>query len=185
MFGIQAGANGQSGSTVFGIELDLSVRSRRHQHLLCIFRAYVSSTATCARTTWHADRRSGGGNPQGRTLLYGKAGAAFGSDDLTARPVSPPAGLCNNGPKFGWTVGAGVEHALVGNWTIKGEYDYLAFGDTRFSVPASAFNPGAPVLVVPLTSSNVSQDIHQFKIGVNYKLGADPRSVDPVWHQAR
>ena len=190
LFGIQAGANGQSGSTVFGIELDLSASDLDGANTCFAFSAAYVPSNCHVRTNYMGTLTGRLGvavGPQGRTLLYGKAGAAFESSQVDATPnfngISVLPSSANNGLRFGWTVGAGVEHALVGNWTIKGEYDYLAFGDTRFSVPASAFNPGAPVLVVPLTSSNVSQDIHQFKIGVNYKLGADPRSVDPVWHQ--
>ena len=187
LFGIQAGANGQSGSTVFGIELDLSASDLDGANTCFAFSAAYVPSNCHVRTNYMGTLTGRLGvavGPQGRTLLYGKAGAAFESSQVNATPnfngffVLPSS--ANNGPRFGWTVGAGVEHALVGNWTIKGEYDYLAFGDTRFSVPASLVSPGA--LVVPLTSSNVSQDIHQFKIGVNYKLGAEPRAADPVWH---
>jgi opacity protein-like surface antigen len=188
--GVQAGANAQSGSTVFGIELDLSLADLDGTNTCFAASALYVSSNCHVRTNYMGTLTGRLGvavGPQGRTLLYGKAGAAFESSQLSAQPnfngtlFFPPSSV-NNGPKFGWTVGGGVEHALAGNWSVKAEYDYLAFGDTKFSVPVSVV-PG-PALFAPAAGSNVSQDIHQFKVGVNYKLGGDPRAVDPVWaHQ--
>lgn len=188
LVGMQAGVNGQSGSTVFGIEFDVSAADLDGTNTCFAFSsAYVSSNCH-VRTNYMGTLTGRLGvavGAQGRTLIYGKAGAAFESSQLNAQPnftglLLPSS--ANNGPKFGWTVGAGIEHALIGNWSVKAEYDYLAFGDTRFTVPVSAFNPAAPVLVASVNPSSVSQDIHQFKIGVNYKLGADPGNSDPIWH---
>src|SRR5436190_19466910 len=89
LFGIQAGANGQSGSTVFGIELDLSASDLDGTNTCFAFSpAYVSSNCH-VRTNYMGTLTGRLGvavGPQGRTLLYGKAGAAFASSNLTAQP---------------------------------------------------------------------------------------------------
>jgi len=36
---------------------------------------------------------------------------------------------------WGWTVGASIEYALSQNWSLKGEYLYVNFGNTSY------FNP--------------------------------------------
>ena len=89
----------------------------------------------------------------GQGMIYGKGGVAWivnrhsNTGSVTtvecAEPVSnlpnPPQCLASNTfftafnwtgkeTSVGWTIGAGVEWAMWGNWTIKGEYDYLDFG---------------------------------------------------------
>ncbi|MFB9263241.1 carbohydrate porin [Bradyrhizobium erythrophlei] len=68
----------------------------------------------------------------------------------------------------GWTVGAGAEFALSGNWTAKIEYDYidlsrrtLGLGD--FGMPGVTIDPR----------------IHLLKFGLNYQLGDSPWSATP------
>ncbi|WP_247565691.1 outer membrane beta-barrel protein [Bradyrhizobium sp. 151] len=37
--------------------------------------------------------------------------------------------------RFGWTVGAGIEQALTPAWSLKFEYDYMSFDETRLATP--------------------------------------------------
>ncbi|TMJ63391.1 MAG: porin family protein, partial [Alphaproteobacteria bacterium] len=71
LFGIQAGANGQSGSTVFGIELDLSASDLDGTNTCFAFSpAYVSSNCH-VRTNYMGTLTGRLGvavGPQGRTL---------------------------------------------------------------------------------------------------------------------
>ncbi|MGN1286259.1 MAG: carbohydrate porin [Bradyrhizobium sp.] len=69
----------------------------------------------------------------------------------------------------GWTVGAGAEFALSGNWTAKLEYDYidlsrrtLGLGD--FGMPGVSIDPR----------------LHLLKFGLNYQLGDSPWSATPT-----
>ena len=58
----------------------------------------------------------------------------------------------------GWTVGAGIEFALVGNWTAKAEYLYVDLG--KLSCGAGC---GAPV-------DNVSFTANIVRGGINYRF---------------
>jgi opacity protein-like surface antigen len=127
---------------------------------------------------------------QGRTLLYAKGGAAY--EHVSAHATANGAfgaiflganGTQNtDGPKTGWTVGGGVEHAIGGNWSVKAEYDFLSFGDARLTTPTSAVVfPNGSGFFVPGVVTSTSQDIHEFKVGLNYKLGGDSRSWDHEW----
>jgi opacity protein-like surface antigen len=133
--------------------------------------------------------RAGWSIERGRGLIYVKGGAAFainnyefggqmGFTSCNTFVVNATSGLgsCTgfnppqtsffsfNGSesRVGWTAGIGLEWAILDNWSVKLEYDYLDFG-TR-SVP---LNGGSS------TFSNLSmnQRINEVKLGVNYLFG--------------
>ena len=76
--------------------------------------------------------------------------------------------------RAGWTVGAGVEYELIGNWTVKLEYLYANFGTAQYINPAVSLPGGftVPTRDVPLSESIA-------RIGVNYKFGA-ARSMQDI-----
>jgi opacity protein-like surface antigen len=119
--------------------------------------------------------------PTGRTLLYGKAGLAV-VDDVIAVQGNYQFGLTpsttsTNYAQWGWTLGAGVEHALTPAWSLKLEYDYMQFANHGIATPASTnvLDVDAGILgTVGPSTSTAQQTIHAFKIGMNYHWGADP-----------
>ena len=68
----------------------------------------------------------------------------------------------------GFLVGAGIEHALTRNWTVKLEYNYVDFGSRFLNLHMT---PGDEPI-------NVSESVvkHTFKVGANYlfDLGGAP-----------
>ena len=75
---------------------------------------------------------------------------------------------------WGWTVGAGVEQAVSPAWSVKLEYGYLNFGSASLSTPATFSTTAAGIATaVPANTASVRQSLHEFKIGLNYKIGAD------------
>src|SRR5205085_2045442 len=81
--------------------------------------------------------------PEGRTLLYAKGGAAWERQNIDATTNGDLGfglgAVSSSAWRFGWTAGGGVEHALTGNWSLKAEYDYLAFGTAKVATPDSLF----------------------------------------------
>ena len=63
-------------------------------------------------------------------MLYGTAGVAWGH--ITSPPLASLDGW-----RTGWTVGAGIEHALPRNWSAKVEYRYTDLGRASSSTPSS------------------------------------------------
>ena len=59
-----------------------------------------------------------------RFLPYVTGGAAFGNIQ-----ASTPGFAGSSTTNLGWTVGAGIEFALAGNWTAKAEYLYVDLGN--------------------------------------------------------
>ena len=70
----------------------------------------------------------------------------------------PAFGLTGSSSKsqFGWTFGAGLEYAFMGNWTAKLEYLYVDLG---------SFNAGIAPIV-----NNVSFKESIVRAGINYRF---------------
>jgi outer membrane protease len=72
--------------------------------------------------------------------------------------------------------GRGVEYALTPAWSVFAEYDYLGLRSANIqNLGSTTVSPIAVITsVTPPGSSSVAQNIQEFKLGLNYKLGADP-----------
>lgn len=183
--GGQIGVNWQAGVVVVGLEADFSWADLDGTNT-CLAVSGFFISANC-----HVDTRSFGTltgrvgttlGPSGRTLLYAKGGAAWVHSDVditnnnnnfVGGGVAPSTTTSNSDTQWGWTIGAGMEHALTSNWSVKAEYDFLSFGDSDVATPpSSAVSIGGRVTPIPANTASVSQDIHQFKVGLNYRFGA-------------
>jgi outer membrane immunogenic protein len=115
----------------------------------------------------------------GPALFYATGGLAYGrvtTDlDFFALPGLNTAVGRFSEDRWGWTVGAGIEAQLVGNWTGKLEYLYVDLGTV--SGATIAVGPGGFAGRAFAFSSGVHD--HIVRLGVNYKLG-DPVYVAPA-----
>lgn len=135
-------------------------------------------------------------DPAGRTLVYGKGGLAWSASDVSISPGN--AFLSYNNPAvpltgepllqgdatslasraWGWTIGAGVEHALSPAWSLKAEYGYHRFQGRHIATPATSdITVDGVVTQIGSSTAKVTQDLHVFKLGVNYHFGHDPASA--------
>ncbi|WP_420133218.1 outer membrane beta-barrel protein [Rhodopseudomonas sp.] len=181
--GLQAGYNWQApgSNVVLGVEADVSAIDSNGTQTCLAFSGYFLS-ANCrvrqdvtASLTGRLGVAVGAG---GHTLLYAKGGAALLHDrkDITINPVGEPFVTSLSDTRVGWTVGAGVEHAIAPAWSVKLEYDYADFGKSTIDVPPSFFQILPPLsfyAAIPATTTRVSQDVHLFKLGLNYRVNAD------------
>lgn len=114
---------------------------------------------------------------EGHTLLYGKAGGAWLNEDVditTNGGFRFPA-TSTNRTTWGWTAGAGVEQALTPAWSLRLEYDYLHFGSFGIATPTGAMlEPSGRFFETSPTTTNLTQNVHEVKLGVNYRFNADP-----------
>jgi outer membrane immunogenic protein len=105
-----------------------------------------------------------------RVLLYATGGLAYG-DVRTAESINNTAtaqAFSTTDTRVGWTVGAGVEGAIGGNWTAKAEYLYMDLGRT-----SGSYLTNFPALGGGFISSNYSSRITDniLRVGVNYRFG--------------
>jgi outer membrane immunogenic protein len=98
-----------------------------------------------------------------RVLLYATGGLAYGqvNSSETVGTVVPSAFSASN-TNVGWTVGAGIEGVISGNWTARLEYLYVDLG----TVSGSFTLPSTNVISY---NSRITDNI--LRVGVNYKFG--------------
>ena len=97
-------------------------------------------------------------------LLYVTGGLAVGRESFSQSTAILAPFVENTSfatTRAGWTVGAGVEYAFAPQWSAKLEYNYMDFG-----TQAVSFAPGF--------STDIDQQIHAVKFGINYKFGGNP-----------
>ena len=114
--GLQSGYSWQIGSFVFGGETDLQLSDADHR-----FAGWKFSNP------WFGTLRARAGIATGNLLFYGTVGLAYGT--LAAKN---PAGVSESRTSAGWAAGAGVEVALMANWTARAEYFYVDLNDLSF-----------------------------------------------------
>jgi outer membrane immunogenic protein len=120
-------------------------------------------------------------------LAYVTGGLAYGqvkaADTVTGTNVTNPGGQGVNGgtiltpvtasfgnssTRVGWTIGAGVEGAIGGNWTAKLEYLYIDLGNISGSFVIPVVAPSGN-FVTASYNSHVTDNV--LRVGVNYRWG--------------
>ena len=122
------GYNYQTGSFVWGLEGDIAWSDVKGS-VAC------GLGLTCETANrWLGTARGRLGYAFDRLLPYITGGGAFGNVRASINP-GPIVSATNT--RIGWTVGAGLEYAFLGNWTAKIEYLYVDLGsfDTGFTAP--------------------------------------------------
>jgi outer membrane immunogenic protein len=148
MAGGTLGYNWQSGAIVYGIEADLDWSNVKGDV------ACPAGIAVCeAKSPWLATFRGRLGYAMDRWLPYVTFGGAYGK--VTANMIAATTDSVSKN-QLGWTVGGGVEHAVMGNWTAKLEYLYVDLGSFDVAV--------APAV------NNISFKEHVVRAGLNYKF---------------
>jgi outer membrane immunogenic protein len=122
-----------------------------------------------------------GVTPSERALIYVTGGLAYGHANLSTALtrvslatgantcVVPGGGAnnCENGSvtdtKVGWTIGGGLEWAMIGNWSLKAEYLYYDLGNISHGMADPNF---------PTTTFNASADLKGSiaRVGLNHRF---------------
>ena len=202
--GLQAGYNWQRGNYLIGIETDIQVSGQKGDGIFSdvygtnIFfgNAPVTGTATAAYTeklSWLGTLRGRVGFAADRWLLYATGGLAYGrvkidgsatADGLVGgvRSLVPLASFGNSVTKAGWTIGAGAEGVITGNWSWKVEYLHVDLGtvSTTFAtLPGcyGGFGAGGGGCTGYLAGSGtirsrITDEI--VRVGINYRFGPGP-----------
>ncbi|MBX9942443.1 MAG: outer membrane beta-barrel protein [Reyranella sp.] len=197
--GLQAGYNRQvAPQWVVGLEADASLLAAAGSNT-CLQSSSTINGSTCKVMPRELATLTGRlgflTEPRGRTMLFGKAGVAWMRADVSANPNnavdSSDQGFADEGVTFsdtpdqagptsqsisswGWTAGAGVEHALTPAWSLKFQYDYLRFSGMSLATPqTNTVTAGGTVNNLPSSGpAGVALDMHTFKVGLNFRFGA-------------
>lgn len=163
--GVQAGYNFQSGNLVAGVEAELGYLGLDGTDLQ--EDGVWNDTYGSVDGGLYAGLSGRLGFAMDRTLIYAKGGAVYFDGEYSVRDACnvAPCGVATlSGSKtvgWGYQVGAGVEHAVTNNWTLKLEYAYFDFG--KQTVTGIDNLGGAWDYRADLSA-------HTIKVGANFKF---------------
>lgn len=163
LVGATVGCNYQigSGNFVLGIEDDMSW-GNASGGAFDLPPTFDPNTFSQTNETWIDTLRVRVGIPWDRWLGYVTGGVAFAGTSVS---VCNTIGCVNDSAtRYGWTVGAGVEYALMGQWTVKAEYLYADFGT------ASYINPATTLGGFTFVTRNVTLSDNIARAGISYKF---------------
>jgi outer membrane immunogenic protein len=176
IFGGTFGCNWQSDRWVWGLEAEggyLRLRGDAIDPYSVALSA--GDTHDDARIgNWYAALTGRFGVAFDRVLIYAKGGVGF--THLKAHTIDAcNTGTCGGGLLFAseskdeafWVAGGGVEWAFSGNWSLKGEYLYLAVDSTISACGAGA----AAAAGSTFCADHDFKGVHTAKIGLNYRFG--------------
>jgi outer membrane immunogenic protein len=178
--GAQAGYNWQAGSALFGVEADIEAFHLRASTTgtfpfpstlpggpIGPPTTFFSPTSSLS-TDWLFTGRGRIGWANDHWLLYATGGVAVTNLSVNQSIVQLAPFIFNassSDTRVGWTVGAGFEYALDRNWSVKGEYLYLDFGNLN----------GVGVLTPPFAGFTYNNSTHLTanlaRVGFNYRFG--------------
>jgi outer membrane immunogenic protein len=183
--GGQVGYNWQTQNWVWGLEADIQGTGERgSRDLTCplgicrppapagiavVLGAPVPASLT-QQIDWFGTVRARGGillTP--RVLLYATGGLAYGG--VNTGETIGGLGFSTTDTRVGYTVGAGIEGAIGGNWTAKLEYLYVDLGRTSGSFATTIAALGGGTLTSNY-SSRITDNV--LRVGVNYRFDSGP-----------
>jgi outer membrane immunogenic protein len=182
---IQGNAGGHTQNCVQACNTPTAVTN---SFLGVLFPAVLNTDSVSSSIDWFGTVRGRIGFTTGPALLYFTGGFAYGDVNRSGSvsgtsiaalggggPVNAYSGsFSNSSIKTGWTVGAGMEARLFGNWSMKAEYLYIDLGsvtDTFSTVYSTSAFPAQTGRVAATRSVTTEADEHVFRVGLNYKLG--------------
>jgi outer membrane immunogenic protein len=164
--GAQIGFNWQAPGSpwVFGIEADWSWTDASTSSAVAGIGAI---STTLSDTNWYATVTGRIGYAVDTWLWYVKGGVAFMDVDYQSTTTTAAGTFASNAigdTRTGWTVGVGVEQALLNNWSWKLEYNYLDFGSEQYAFTTTVAG------VTGTTTNDLEEQAHIVKFGVNYRF---------------
>lgn len=181
--GAQIGYNWQMQNWVWGLEADIQGSDQKGSRLftcpvgvctppfgvVAVFPGPAVPVTLDQKLSWFGTVRGRVGILATPTVLfYATGGLAYGEVKTTETIGAAAAVFSSSDTRFGYTVGAGVEGVIGGNWTAKLEYLWVDLGRTSGSYATAIGALGGGVLTSNY-SSRITDNI--LRVGVNYKLG--------------
>jgi outer membrane immunogenic protein len=187
--GGQIGFNWQTNAFVWGLEADFQGTDQR-KSLFTIDRnpadliaaGFVPGQALVSsfdqRLKWFGTVRGRIGYlPDPRWLVYATGGFAYGRVDSNLTSIDPDGDAVRgrwSENRTGWVVGAGVEAALLDNWTWKLEYLHVDLGrngstnSPLVGLGGGLFLPAGTVVANLALNTRLTDEI--VRLGVNYRF---------------
>jgi outer membrane immunogenic protein len=144
LLGVHAGYNWQfNDHFVGGVEFDVEHAWTKKDV------EFFNNLSARGGTDWQGSARLRAGYAMDRTMVFVTGGVAFAN----ATVEMPDFNYDESRTFVGWTVGAGIEHAITDNWVASLEYRYNDFGSKSFP-----------------QGVKVDLDQHTVRAGISYKF---------------
>jgi outer membrane immunogenic protein len=157
LVGGQIGCNYQFGTWVVGIQGDYDWTNATGTGADLVSTALTDQTHVSS----YASVTGRLGYAMDRWLPYFKGGGAWTHDAYSTFFTVPNTAFSSgSATRSGWTIGGGLEYAIVSNLSIFIEYDYAAFGTSTFTFAAP----------VPSPSTSIRETDSIVKVGLNWKV---------------
>jgi len=180
--GLQIGALKQTGNFVYGVEADFGAFNLGGSKGATNFAYPVTpvpdfyTVRASVDADWLATARARVGWTTSNLLIYVTGGLAVTNLQVTnsfsdTAPSAGTGGSSRSDTVAGWTLGAGLEVALSGNWSLKGEYLYVDLGSVATSGTVVC-GPGsfcAGTFASPFTTS-ADVSAHIARVGINRRF---------------
>lgn len=101
-----------------------------------------------------------------QTLIYATGGLAWGQARFNDSLSAPGEGVASRHQRFGWAMGAGIEHGLGSGWSSRLEYLYTHLGEDTVRLKSG-----------PIATTEL--DLHAVRASLNYNLSTDPSAQAP------
>jgi opacity protein-like surface antigen len=162
--GGQIGFNIQNGAFVAGVEAEWSATNMRGSQIITSFGGFFVQEFT-SRINWMGMVAGRLGLAANNILIYGKGGVAWVHEDHAFNTLAPiPLLLSGDDLRTGWLAGGGIEVGFAPNWSVKGEYNYIDFGNDAVTLSGGV----SPTMLFAV--SRLDQIMHLVKLGVNYRF---------------
>lgn len=162
--GATAGYNFQRDRFVIGIEADLGYMDQLATGRIASSNPIYHQNVEVAGGLY-GDVTARAGIVIERTLIYGKGGWAFLDGEGSQTTTKPGYRTTGTDMFTGWVAGAGVEHSLSPNLSLKVEYLHFDFG-SQGAMQTSITDP--PIGFKYLNKFDLTADT--VKVGLNYKF---------------
>jgi outer membrane immunogenic protein len=123
------------------------------------FSTPVGLVSVSSNANYQGSARGRVGYAFDRTMIYVTGGLGWINNEVSINATVAPftIGISDSQMHIGGVVGAGVEHAIAPNWSVKAEYLYAAYNkQTYFGTLGGGFSADA--------------DTHTLKVGLNYHI---------------
>jgi outer membrane immunogenic protein len=181
--GGQIGYNWQTQNWVWGLEADIQGTDEKGSRsatcptgicsapfgVTALFPGAAVPLALNQKIDWFGTVRGRAGvlvSP--KVLLYATGGLAYGGVNSNETIGAVPVGFSNTDTRVGYTVGAGIEGVIGGNWTAKLEYLWVDLGRTSGSF-LTTFPALGGGFITSSYNSHVTDNV--LRVGLNYKFG--------------
>lgn len=166
--GAHAGYLIQSSSLVYGLEGDIEFADMKDKEDFTNRRGDFSLGDYEKNIDWLGSLRLRAGVAVDRVLFYATGGLAVGGMDLDFdfSQDFPYRLDADDGAKWGWTIGGGIDYAISTSLSARVEYRYTDLADTSLEI--SSF-PG-PGIFQDSAKAHFDNDFHAVRAGVSWRF---------------